>query len=172
MRSVADAVKQLLDAQGATGPLSNTAARASASSVPQLHSKVMAPARILAPKTVGPAGLPPLMTAKQREALARASRGTITWLTRALDQQQVTEDITVQQACELLCALSDVVFVVLSVSPDAPGMTPQATSRSSSSRPQGYNASAFMRLDCAGGVVRQQGRAGHRSNASYAGAVG
>jgi hypothetical protein len=142
MDPVADAVKQLLDAQGATGPLSATAARPSASSVAQLHSKVMAPARILAPNGVGPFGLPLFITTQQREALARASRGTITWLTRALDQQRITGAMAVQQACELLCALSDVVFVVLSVENNT-------TSSSSTRGPPGLPV--FMRLDCAGG---------------------
>jgi hypothetical protein len=164
MSPVADAVKQLLVAQGATGRLSETAARASASSVAQLHSKVMAPARILAPSDIGTTGLPLLITTKQREALARASRGTITWLTRALDQQHITGAMAVRQACELLCALSDVVFAVLAVK-ESIGMTPGTTTSSSTtitSGPRGYDASVFMRLDGAGGCYRRTAQGRHQ----------
>jgi hypothetical protein len=90
--------------------------------------------------------------------------GTITWLTRTMDQQQIMGTTLVQQACELLCALSDVVFVVVSVAPDASGMALQATS-SSRSGARGYTASAFMRLDCAGGSIRKRAMPGKGSAA-------
>jgi hypothetical protein len=125
-------------------------ADASDAGIAQLYSKIMPAACILAPidKAMVAAMLPPEVTSQQRELLGRASLATITWLTHELELGSITGGVPTEQACLLLCALSDIVFAAYMVLP--PTTTTTTTSSSSSSTHQRRRAAEFLRLSCAG----------------------
>jgi hypothetical protein len=166
--AVMRAVVQLLDAQGVTAQQTAfmETAEALAEGIAQLHFKAIPAARLLAPKEPANTDLPPEVTSENRQVLSMASLFTISWLTGNLASGLITGKTATQQACELLCALSDVIYAAYAVVPCPPGMQHASTtsntaaasssssSSSSSSRAsQGRRGADFMQLECAGEVV-------------------
>lgn len=150
-RAVTEAVQQLLDALGVTAPQLQLGFATADAGIAQLHSKVIPAARVLVPLKGIIANLPAVVTPHQREQLAQGTLITITWLTRALADGTITGKTVTEQACELLCALSDVVvagyIVVWSPSSSSGGGICQEG-----------RAADFMQLGCAGEVaVARQG---------------
>lgn len=78
--------------------------------VARLHSEGLAAARCLAPVDVD-CVLASQVPAHDREALIQRSWLTLGWLLRGLVEQHFTGRAVTQQACELICALSDVLYV-------------------------------------------------------------
>jgi hypothetical protein len=96
---------------------------------------VVPAARILAPDDFEDGLMSSLVTGRDREALASACQTTMEQLTSGLAQQDITDSTQVQQVCELLCALCDVVSVAMAAT--------EPTTSSSGSRVQGEWTSAF-----------------------------
>jgi hypothetical protein len=154
-RSVMTAVQQLLDAQeqaveqlGFPMVIVDTPD----ASIAQLHSKVIPAARILAPVDVDATSLPPEVTPHQRQLLAQASFATITWLAHGLDEGTITGKTVTEQACELLCVLSDVIFAayMMVVPPSAAMGHASPSSSSSTTTTQRRRATDFTQLGLAG----------------------
>jgi hypothetical protein len=60
------------------------------------------------------------MTGSIREGVGKACQITMEQLTSGLAQQTITDSTQVQQACELLCALCDVVAVAMTATEPPP----------------------------------------------------
>jgi hypothetical protein len=152
-RALVHAVQQLIDCLGGA-PLRLGCpfilADASPGGIARLHAKVIPAARLLAPLNDETAILPPEVTPDDRELLARGSLSNVTWLTQGLAAGEFPDSAVQQQACELLCALSDMINVALAVVPPQPG-----TNRSSSNggRSPIDVATAFMQLEFSGRYV-------------------
>jgi hypothetical protein len=146
-RALVHAVRQLLDCLGvAELRLGRPVFRlyASPGSFSRLHAKVIPAARLLAPLDDDTAILPPQVTWDDRELLAWGCLSHLTWLTRNLATDEDTDATVQQQACELLCALSDTINVALAVVPLDDGTS---SSSCNGGRSKSEVAAAFMQLD-------------------------
>lgn len=152
-----DAVQQLLDALGVEKHTTGSdtwglyVPDISDAGIAQLHATALPAARLLAPIFGDLPTLPLAITAHQKEQLTDACWATMTWLAQDLAQGQITCQVVIGQACELLCALSDVVYATYVVAPPLADMGRAASSSSSiSSAYQGRRAADFTQRRCAG----------------------
>lgn len=153
VHTVTDAIEQL---SGALESLSHT----SAAAMSCMHSRVMPVLRSLAPSCLEGNTLPNGVRSEDREALARTTSRIITWISRALRQQQSPGAEQVQQACQMLCGVADVLCAAFD-------MMPRALSYMGRSRAQEVKAAGFIELECAGELLTTlQGQHGRHQPAA------
>lgn len=135
-------VQQLVEALAAAVPTDWSAAE-----VERLHLLVLPAARNLAfIKSNVPQQTAADIQAYGKDKVVQALAGVMSGIIQGLDQQQITGTAPVQQACEVLCALSDVLYGALAV-------RPPPDSRGSSSRPQlpgNAGVTEFLQMAAAG----------------------
>lgn len=147
-----EAVQQILDAKAAGavqfGPCGSILiVDISPPGIARLHARAIPAARLLAPVEAPLPNLPSTVTAQHREQLTRACMSLNKGLAHALAEGRISDELVVHQACELLCALSDVIFTAYGEEPLPSDMPNRASSSSSSIRSR--RAKEFMDLGCA-----------------------
>jgi hypothetical protein len=123
----------------------------SAADLRQLHREVLPVARCLAPLE----GVHPLQSSEvkptDRTPLAVKVVSILVWVLRGLHEQHFKGEALIQQACELLCALADVLYILF-ISVES---RPSSSFRSQ--RVGGTAFSKFLKLDDAAGDYMTRG---------------